>query len=79
MTGQGVALGANSTVPGGPGDVRVEDSVFEDQRLGALLADRARAEGDVSFVPGVLVGPSAKLHTGVTVSENIREHAEVFR
>jgi glucose-1-phosphate thymidylyltransferase len=79
VTGQGVALGANSTVPGGPGDVRVEDSVFEDQRLGALLADRVRAEGDVSFVPGVLVGPSAKLHTGVTVSENIREHAEVFR
>jgi glucose-1-phosphate thymidylyltransferase len=79
VTGQGVALGANSTVPGGPGDVRVEDTVFEGQRLGALLADRVRVEGDVSFVPGVLVGPNAKLHTGVTVSENIREHAEVFR
>jgi glucose-1-phosphate thymidylyltransferase len=79
VTGQGVTLGANTTVSGGPGDVRVEDTVFEGQRLGALLSDRVRAEGDVSFVPGVLVGPSAKLHTGVTVSENIRERAEVFR
>lgn len=79
VTGQGVALGANATVSGGPGDVRVGDAVFEDQRLGALLADRVRAEGDVSFAPGVLVGPSATLQTGVTVSENIRERAEVLR
>jgi glucose-1-phosphate thymidylyltransferase len=79
VTGQGVVLGADTTVPGGPGDVRVGDTVFEDQRLGAVLADRVRAEGDVSFAPGTLVAPSATLHTGVTVSENIREHAEVFR
>jgi len=79
VTGQGVSLGAGTTVPGGPGDVRVEDTVFEGQRLGALVADRVRAEGDVSFAPGVLVGPNAHLRTGVTVSENIRERAEVFR
>src|SRR6056297_1927667 len=29
VTGQGVSLGANATVAGGPGDVRVEDTVFE--------------------------------------------------
>ncbi|WP_135824577.1 sugar phosphate nucleotidyltransferase [Halorussus ruber] len=79
VTGQGVALGADTTVPGGPGDVRVGDTVFEDQRLGAVLADRVRAEGDVSVAPGTLVAPSATLHTGVTVSENINERAEVFR
>ncbi|PSP56018.1 nucleotidyl transferase [Halobacteriales archaeon QS_1_67_19] len=79
VTGQGVTFGAATTVPGGPGDVRVEETIFEDQRLGAVIADRVRAEGDVSFAPGVLVAPSATLHTGVTVSENIREHAEVFR
>jgi glucose-1-phosphate thymidylyltransferase len=79
VTGQGVNLGANTTVPGGPGDVRVDETVFTDQRLGALLADRVRAAGDVSFAPGVLVGPSADLRTGVTISENIKERAEVFR
>jgi glucose-1-phosphate thymidylyltransferase len=79
VTGQAVSLGADTTVPGGPGDVRVEETVFEGQRLGALVADRVRAEGDVSFVPGVLVGPNARLRTGVTASENIKERAEVFR
>ncbi|WP_132057788.1 sugar phosphate nucleotidyltransferase [Halorussus amylolyticus] len=79
VTGQGVALGANATVSGGPGDVRVEDRVFEDQPLGALLADRVRADGAVSFDPGTLVGPGARLHTGVSVSENISERAEVYR
>ncbi|USZ67409.1 sugar phosphate nucleotidyltransferase [Halorussus salilacus] len=79
VTGQGVALGANTTVPGGPGDVRVEDVVFEDQQLGALVADRVRADGDVSFAPGTLVAPRAHLHTGVTVSENVKERAEVLR
>ncbi|UPV75256.1 sugar phosphate nucleotidyltransferase [Halorussus limi] len=79
VTGQGVALGADATVSGGPGDVRVGDTVFEDQRLGAVLADRVRAEGDVSFAPGTLVGPNAHLRTGVTVSENISEHADVYR
>jgi len=79
VTGQAVSLGAGTTVPGGPGDVRVEDTVFEDQRLGALVADRVRAAGDVSFAPGTLVGPNATLHTGVSVSENLTEGAEVFR
>ena len=79
VTGQGVTLGADATVSGGPGDVRVGDTVFEDQRLGAVLADRVRAAGDVSFAPGTLVGPSAHLRTGVTVSENISEHADVYR
>ena len=79
VTGQGVSLGANATVSGGPGDVRVDDRVYEGQRLGAVVADRVSAAGDVSFAPGVLVGPSATLHAGVTVSENVREHAEVVR
>ncbi|MFC4550031.1 MULTISPECIES: sugar phosphate nucleotidyltransferase [Halorussus] len=79
VTGQGVHLGPATTVPGGPGDVRVDDRVFADRRLGAVLADRVRAEGDVSVAPGTLVGPNAHLRTGVTVDENIDERAEVFR
>jgi len=79
VTGQDVHLGAGSVAPGGPADVRVGNRVFEDQRLGAVLADRVRAAGDVSFEPGALVGPSATLHAGVTVDGQIGEDAEVVR
>ncbi|MBV0925233.1 NTP transferase domain-containing protein [Halomicroarcula limicola] len=79
VTGQDVHLGATTVVPGGPADVQVGTRVFEDQRLGAVIADRARARGDVSFTPGSLVGPNATLDAGVTVRGNVREGAEVTR
>ncbi|QUJ71292.1 bifunctional sugar-1-phosphate nucleotidylyltransferase/acetyltransferase [Haloarcula marismortui] len=79
VTGQDVDLGVNTVVPGGPADVQVGTEVFEDQRLGAVIADRAVALGDVSFVSGSLVGPNARLATGVTVNGTVREGAEVVR
>ncbi|MFB6185132.1 MAG: bifunctional sugar-1-phosphate nucleotidylyltransferase/acetyltransferase [Haloarculaceae archaeon] len=79
VTGQDVHLGAGTVVPGGPADVRVGTSVFEDQRLGAVVADRVHAEGDVSLAPGTLVGPNAHLDTGVRVSGHVVEGAEVVR
>ncbi|MFC7019229.1 MULTISPECIES: bifunctional sugar-1-phosphate nucleotidylyltransferase/acetyltransferase [Haloarcula] len=79
VTGQGVDLGASTVVPGGPADVQVGTEVFEDQRLGAVIADRVSARGNVSFDPGALVGPNATLHAGVTVNGNVRESAEVVR
>jgi glucose-1-phosphate thymidylyltransferase len=79
VTGQDVFLGAGSTVPGGPADVRVGREVFPDQRLGAVLADRVVAEGDASFSPGTLVGPRAHIGTGVNARGTIGEGAEVVR
>lgn len=79
ITGQDVHLGASTVVPGGPADVQVGTEIFEDQRLGAVIADRARARGDVSFSPGSLVGPNATLDAGVTVDRNVSEDAEVTR
>ncbi|SDF46670.1 bifunctional sugar-1-phosphate nucleotidylyltransferase/acetyltransferase [Halorientalis regularis] len=79
VTGQDVDVGAGSVVPGGQADVRVGNEVFEDQRLGAVLADRVTAEGDVSFDPGTLVGPSAHLHTGAHARGQIPDGAEVMR
>jgi glucose-1-phosphate thymidylyltransferase len=79
VTGQDVHLGANTVVPAGPADVQVGTTVFEDQRLGAVIADRARARGNVSFEPGALVGPNAELDVGVTVRGNVSEGAEVTR
>lgn len=79
VTGQNVGVGAGSTAPGGPADVRIGNEVFERQRLGAVLADRVTAEGDVTFAPGTLVGPNARLHAGAHVCDQIPESGEVLR
>lgn len=76
---QGAVVGAGSTVPGGPGDVRIGTTVHEDRRLGALLADRVRVGGDVSFAPGTLVGPGATVDDGAAVSGTVPGGAEVRR
>ncbi|MDL5362183.1 sugar phosphate nucleotidyltransferase [Halalkalicoccus sp. NIPERK01] len=77
VTGQGVHIGAGVTVPGGPGDVRVGDRVFERERLGALFADRVEIGGASSFAPGTMVGPDATVRTGAHVDGPIAEETEV--
>ncbi len=79
VVGQDVHLGAATTIPGGPGDVRVDCRVFENQQLGAVIADRTNARGDVSFAPGTLVGPNVRLGTGTHVSGSVSEGSEVVR
>jgi len=44
-----------------------------------VLADRAALAGGVTCRPGVLVGPSASVAVGVTLSENVDAEAEVRR
>ena len=78
VTGQDVTLGAANTVPGGPADVRIGSRVFEGRQLGAVVADRVRAGGDVTLAPGTLVGPGAHLHTGVRTRGEIAVDAEVM-
>ncbi|ADJ14104.1 Nucleotidyl transferase [Halalkalicoccus jeotgali B3] len=77
VTGQGVSVGAGTTVPGGPGDVRVGDRMFERERLGALFADRVEIGGASSFAPGTMVGPDATVRTGADVGGSIAERTEV--
>ena len=79
VLGQTVHLGPSTTIPGGPADVRVGTEVFEDQPLGAVVADRAAAVGDVSLEPGTLVGPSVTIHAGAHVRGRVAEGAEVVR
>ncbi|EMA43118.1 sugar phosphate nucleotidyltransferase [Halococcus saccharolyticus] len=78
VTGQDVTLGAANTVPGGPADVRIDTQVYEEQPLGAVVADRVHAGGAVTLAPGTLVGPGARLHTGVRTSGRIEADAEVL-
>jgi glucose-1-phosphate thymidylyltransferase len=79
VTGENVDLGAGTVVPGGPGDVTLEDRVFRDRDLGAVFADRVRTGGRVAADPGALVGPGAHLHTGVTVGGRVGAGVEVTR
>jgi UDP-N-acetylglucosamine diphosphorylase / glucose-1-phosphate thymidylyltransferase / UDP-N-acetylgalactosamine diphosphorylase / glucosamine-1-phosphate N-acetyltransferase / galactosamine-1-phosphate N-acetyltransferase len=77
VTGQGVHVGAATTIAGGPGDVRVGNQVFENERLGALLADRVQVEGGVNFAPGTMVGSDATVYAGTTVRGTIEDETVV--
>jgi len=79
VTGEDVALGPDTTVPGGPADVALDDRVYRDQNLGAVFADRVHARGGVTAEPGALVGPNVTIGTGVPVSGRITEGSEVVR
>ncbi|WP_306058643.1 sugar phosphate nucleotidyltransferase [Natronococcus wangiae] len=77
VTGTGVGIGPGSTIPGGPGDVRVGDTVYEDEALGALLADRVTDQGGVAYVPGALVGSETDIQTGTTIRGTLAGGTEV--
>ena len=79
VLGQAVELGAGTIVAGGPGDVRVDRTIFEEQPLGAVLADRVDVGGNASFAAGTLVGADADIGAGCHVGENVNSGAEVTR
>ncbi|WP_299236320.1 sugar phosphate nucleotidyltransferase [Natronomonas sp.] len=79
VAGEGTTLGAGTVVPGGPGDVRVGDTVFEGRRLGAVVADRVTVGGGVTVAPGTLVGANVSIGPGVHASGTIDDDAEVVR
>ncbi|WP_436901560.1 bifunctional sugar-1-phosphate nucleotidylyltransferase/acetyltransferase [Halovenus halobia] len=79
VLGQDTHLGAGTVIPGGTGDVRVGNQVHEEQHLGAVLADRVKVAGGVSFETGALVGTKAKIRTGAHVRGHIPIGAEVVR
>ncbi|SDM92226.1 glucose-1-phosphate thymidylyltransferase [Halogranum gelatinilyticum] len=79
VTGQSVQIGPGTTVTGGKGDVTIGTTVHTETRLGGVFADRAILGGGVTVEPGVLVGASARIHSGCSVTRNIDENAEVSR
>ncbi|SNZ15220.1 glucose-1-phosphate thymidylyltransferase [Natronoarchaeum philippinense] len=79
MLGQGARLGPGTIAAGGPADVRIDERVLTDQRLGAVVADRAELGGGVTIAPGTLIGPEAQVGAGVTLDANVPADAEVRR
>ncbi|MFA9427900.1 sugar phosphate nucleotidyltransferase [Natronorubrum sp. A-ect3] len=77
VTGVGVTIGNGTVIPGGPGDVRVGDRVFEDEALGALLGDRVDDQGGSTYVPGTVVGPETNVEAGATVRGTLPAETEV--
>ncbi|OLZ40760.1 nucleotidyl transferase [Natrinema saccharevitans] len=77
VTGRRVRIGAGSTVVGGPGDVRVGSTIYEDAPLGAVIADRVHDDGGVTYAPGTIIGPNADLTAGTRVAGVIDGGAEV--
>ncbi|ARS89681.1 sugar phosphate nucleotidyltransferase [Natrarchaeobaculum aegyptiacum] len=78
VTGTGVSIGAASTIPGGPGAVRVGDRFFGEESIGALLADRVTDGGGVTYVPGTIVGAEVTVAAGATVRGTIEDETEVL-
>ena len=79
VCGESVSIGVAVSVPGGPADVPVEEQVFRDRRLGAVLADRVRVSGAATLAPGTLVGPGATIDAGATVDGHVPENGRVVR
>lgn len=79
VVGESSVIGTGAVVPGGPGDVRVGDTVFERQRLGAVISDRVTVGGGVTFSPGTLVGANVEIGPGVYASGTIANDREVIR
>ncbi|RQG90215.1 nucleotidyl transferase [Natrarchaeobius halalkaliphilus] len=77
VIGRGVHIGAGTVVPGGPGDVRIGDRIFEDRRLGALFGDRVEDRGATRYAPGSIVGSDAVVRTGSIVSGRNTGRTEV--
>ncbi|WP_247730659.1 sugar phosphate nucleotidyltransferase [Halovivax limisalsi] len=77
VAGPGVEIGTGSTVAGGPSDVRVGEEVATDVRLGAVLADRVRDGGGVTYAPGTVVGANAQIGPGTAVSGVVEAETEV--
>ncbi|WP_121741154.1 sugar phosphate nucleotidyltransferase [Natronorubrum halophilum] len=77
VAGRGVAVGPGSTVVGGPGDVHVGETIHRNEKLGALIADRATDRGGVTYRPGTIVGSEVSIRAGARVGGSIDAEAEV--
>ena len=78
VIGQDSTLGPGGTIGGGHHDVRIDDRVYSDRRLGAAIADRTNLGGAVSVRGGVLIGNAVKVADGVHVTQNLADRVEVY-
>jgi len=74
---QGAQVGPGVTIPGGRSNVIVEETLYPDRQLGAVIADRTTIGGGTTIAPGTLIGPNAHIAAGSTVRTNVSAQSEV--
>lgn len=79
IVAENATVGPNTTVPGGPADVVVDDTYCESVDLGAVVGDNASVGGGAVLVGGTIIGDGATVQDGVTVSGRVPTDAEVRR
>ena len=79
IVAENATVGPNTTVPGGPADVVVDDTYCESVDLGAVVGDNASVGGGSVLVGGTVIGDGATVQDGVTVSGRVPTDAEVRR
>ncbi|WP_323190344.1 bifunctional sugar-1-phosphate nucleotidylyltransferase/acetyltransferase [Halostella sp. PRR32] len=77
VVAENATVGPNSTSPGGPADVIVDGTYFEDVDLGAVVGDNASVGAGVVLDEGTVIGDGAHVGDGVTVSGRVPPDAEV--
>jgi len=79
VVGENARIGPNTTVVGGPADVVVDGTVYEDVRLGGIVGDNARLGGAVAVHPGAVIGNRTTVAEAVAVDGRVPSGAEVRR
>ncbi|WP_423747103.1 sugar phosphate nucleotidyltransferase (plasmid) [Haladaptatus sp. SPP-AMP-3] len=79
IVGANATIGPNTTVEGGVTDVTLDDTVHHDVTFGGLIGDNARISGNVTVLPGAIVGDGVTVESGTTVRERIEDGAVVRR
>lgn len=79
ISGVGTNHGPSVTIPGGPASVRVGETMYDDEPLGAVVADRTSTGGGTTIAPGTLIGPDADIGVGAHVAGDIAKETEVRR
>lgn len=79
VVGENASVGANVTAAGGPADVIVEGTVYEDVALGAVIGDNARVGGGVVVDGGTVIGDDASVEDGATITGRVSPGTEVRR
>ena len=70
VTGQAVVIGPGTIIPGGRSDIPVGERVYQNERLGAVVGDRAELEGGCTVDAGTLIGPNVRAAVGCSIMKN---------
>lgn len=79
IVGSNATIGPNSTIEGGVTDVTIGEVVHRDVTFGGLVGDNTRMGGNVTVMPGAIIGEGVTAESGTTVRERIEDDAIVRR